>query len=176
LAVQGRLAWPPPEDVVYKALLGQQLDIGEFTDFDDVSVLHCFQLWTKSDNKILAGLCRGLLFRRLYKTFDLTYVQDVKRIPDAVRAAEEAVRAAGGDVRYEMFYDEPADTPYESYEPDQCGGANEILVLERDGKLTPFASLSPLTQSLNRQLMFRRLHVAPQWKDVVGRVVAETLG
>src|SRR6185436_7663202 len=34
LAVQGRLAWPPREHVVSKALLGQQLDVAEFTDFD----------------------------------------------------------------------------------------------------------------------------------------------
>jgi HD superfamily phosphohydrolase len=160
--------------VVSKALLGQQLDTAEFTDFDDVSVLHCFQIWTKSDDPTLASLCRGLLFRRLYKTFDLTHKPDVDRVRAAVAASEEAVKAAGGDVRYDLFYDEPADTPYESYEPEQCGGANEILVLDRDGKLTPFASLSPLTQSLNRQLMFRRLHVAPQWKELVGRTIEQT--
>jgi HD superfamily phosphohydrolase len=176
LAVQGRLAWPPREHVVSKALLGQQLDTAEFTDFDDVSVLHCFQIWTKSDDPTLASLCRGLLFRRLYKTFDLTHKPDVERIRGAVTAAEEAVKAAGGDVRYDLFYDEPADTPYESYEPEQCGGANEILVLDREGKLTPFASLSPLTQSLNRQLMFRRLHVAPQWKELVGRTIDLAFG
>ena len=76
LAVQGRLAWPPREHVVNKALLGQQLEVEEFTDFDDVSVLHCFQVWTKSDDATLAALCRGLLFRRLFKTFDLTHVND----------------------------------------------------------------------------------------------------
>ncbi len=31
----------------------------------------------------------------------------------------------------------------------------------------PFGAISPLTLALNRQLMFRRLHVAPQWKAVV---------
>jgi HD superfamily phosphohydrolase len=175
LAVQGRLAWPPREHIVYKSLLGQQLDIDEFTELDDISVLHCFQLWTKSDDATLAALCKGLLFRRLYKTFDLTRAPDAAKLRDTlVPAAEEAIRAAGGDPAYDLFYDEPADTPYETFEPDQCGGAGEIMVLERDGRLTAFASLSPLTQALNRQLMFRRLHVAPQWKDVVGRLVEAT--
>jgi HD superfamily phosphohydrolase len=175
LAVQDRLAWPPREHVVNKALLGQQLEIEDFTNFDDVSVMHCFQIWSKSDDAKLAGLCHGLLFRRLYKTFDMTHVPDAERVRAAVTAAEDAVREAGGDVRYELFFDEPADTPYETYEPEQCGGANEILVLDRTGKLTPFASLSPLTQSLNRQLMFRRLHVAPQWKEVVGKALSSAL-
>jgi hypothetical protein len=37
----------------------------------------------------------------------------------------------------------------------------------------PFAALSPLTQSLNRQLMFRRLHVAPAWRRVVEEAVRQ---
>lgn len=176
LAVQDRLEWPPREHVVHQALLGRQLDIAEFTNFDDVSVMHCFQIWTKSDDPTLAGLCRGLLFRRLYKTLDLTHEPDAGRVRAAAAAAEEAVRAAGGETGYDLFYDEPADTPYETYSPESCGGAGEIMVVERDGRLTPFASLSPFTQSLNRQLMFRRLHVAPQWKDVVAKAVQATLG
>jgi hypothetical protein len=171
LAVQDRLGWPPREHLVYKALTGQRLSIDEFTDLDDVSVLHCFKLWTKSDDAVLAGLCRGLLFRRLYKTFDLTHVPDSAHARAAAAAVEDAITAAGGDARYDLFYDEPADTPYEAYAPDQCGGASEILVLDRSGTLTPIGALSPLTQSLNRQLMFRRLHVAPQWKEVAERAV-----
>ena len=34
------------------------------------------------------------------------------------------------------------------------------------GNLTPLGAISPLTLALDRQLMFRRLHVAGKWKDV----------
>ena len=177
LAVQDRLPWPPREDLVYKALMGQRLSIEEFTELDDVSVMHCFKTWTRADDAVLAGLCRGLLFRRLYKTFDLTHVHDPARVHSAVAAAERAVEAAGGDPRYDLFYDEPADTPYETYDPEPCGGgAGDILVLDRAGRLTPIGELSPLTRSLNKQLMFRRLHVAPQWKDVAERAARGVLG
>jgi HD superfamily phosphohydrolase len=172
LAVQDRLAWPPREHVVFKALLGQQLEIEDFTEFDDVAVQHCFQIWTKSDDPTLASLCRGLLYRKLYKTLDLTHEPDVRRVNDAVAAAEQAVRSAGGETAYEMFYDEPADTPYETFSPEEPDRADEIMVLERGGKLTPFASISPITKSLNQQLMFRRLHVSPPWKDVVAKELA----
>ena len=40
------------------------------------------------------------------------------------------------------------------------------------GELIPFGSVSPLTLALNRQLMFRRLHVASQWKPVVEGAIA----
>ncbi len=72
LAVQDRLAWPPREHVVAKALLGQRLANEEFTDLDDVSMLHCFKIWTACDDAPLADLCRGLLFRKLFKVIDLT--------------------------------------------------------------------------------------------------------
>ena len=36
---------------------------------------------------------------------------------------------------------------------------------DRDGKPIPFGQVSPMSQVLARQLMFRRLHIAPQWRD-----------
>lgn len=65
LAVQERLPWPPPESVVHKALMGRRFSIEEFVDLDDISVLHSFKVWQASDDPALAGLCRGLLFRRV---------------------------------------------------------------------------------------------------------------
>src|SRR5262249_5477123 len=56
LSVQDRLEWPQRENNVHKALLGQRLNIEEFIDLDDVSVMHCFKLWTKSQDAILASL------------------------------------------------------------------------------------------------------------------------
>lgn len=170
LAVQGRLEWPRREDTVYKALLGQRLSMAEFTDLDDISVLHCFKLWTGSMDNVLAGLCRGLMFRRVYKTIDLSRV-DPERVPLLVEAAEQTVAEAGGEPGYELFYDEPQNTPYEVYAEQQPAEASEILVRESDGKLTPFGALSPLTAALNRQLMFRRLHVASHRKELVERAM-----
>lgn len=171
LAVQERLAWPPRDHVVSKSLLGQRLAAAGFTDLDDISLLQCFKTWTTDDDAILAGLCKGLLYRRLFKTIDLTGVDPVERAPQLVRAAEQAVEKAGGDAGYHLFYDEPADTPYETYYPETSGEAGEILVRAADNTLKTFASLSPLTQALSRQLMFRRLHVAEPFRSVAAEAV-----
>jgi HD superfamily phosphohydrolase len=173
LAVQERLPWPPRDNVVYKSLLGQRLTTAEFTDLDDVSMLQCFKLWISADDVALASLCKGLLFRRLFKTTDLTHVDSPDRVRGIVAAAEAAVASAGGDPSYDLFYDEPVDTPYETYYPDRSGAAGDILVRDATGKTTPFAALSPITQALNQQLMFRRLHVAPQWNNHVAAAIAK---
>src|SRR3954447_19504580 len=127
LAVQGRLEWPPGDNPVYKALLGQRLNMAEFSDLDDISVSHCFKLWTKSSDPVLAGLCNGLLFRKLYKTIDLTRVPDPLLARQAVQAAEQAIVAAGGEVAYAMFFDEASDAPYERPDPgDQDSSDQDV--------------------------------------------------
>jgi HD superfamily phosphohydrolase len=172
LAVQDRLDWPPRENAVYKALLGQRLTMGEFTDLDDVSVNHCFKLWTRSSDEALSRLCRGLLFRGLYKTIDLSHVTDAQAARDLRARAEAAVTAAGGDANYDLFYDEPADTPYDTYQPEGTRESEGILVMNRDGTLTRFSQISPLPRALNEHLMFRRLHVAAQYRDAAAAAIA----
>jgi HD superfamily phosphohydrolase len=164
LAVQGRLNWPGPEDNLYKALLGRRLSSEEFNDLDDVSIQHCLKLWTGVDDPILAGLCRGLIHRKLFKTIDLTAL-DAAAARAAADRAGTIVSEAGGDPAYDLFFDEPSDTPYEMY--DGQSATVDILVQDRAGALTSLAQISPLPQALNRQLMFRRLHVAEQFRDRV---------
>ena len=167
LAVQERLAWPPRDHVVYKSLLGQRLTIAEFTDLDDISMLQCFKLWSASDDAPLAALCKGLLYRKLFKTIDLSSIDSSDRAREVVKLAENAVEAAGGDPNYDLFYDEPLDAPYDTFYPDRPDANPGILVRDLAGRLTPFATISPFTAALSRQLMFRRIHVAGQWKDRV---------
>lgn len=171
LAVQDRLEWPVRDDAVYKALLGQRLSVAEFTDLDDVSVNHCLKLWTRSDDKVLAKLSRGLLFRGLFKTIDISHAADAQEAAALFAKAEAAVTAAGGEAAYDLFYDEPADTPYDTYRAEATEGADEIGVKHADGKLTPFSSISPLPEALNLRLMFRRIHVAGGYRDVAGAAV-----
>jgi HD superfamily phosphohydrolase len=173
LAVQERLPWPPAESVVHKALMGRAFSNEEFVDLDDVSVLHCFKLWQGSDDPALAGLCRGLLFRRVYKTIDLTHLGDGDAARRAADAATDAVARAGGDPACDLFYDEPSETPYQRDGRGACADEAEIAVLRPDGSLTTFAEVSPLTQALNRQLMFRRIHVAAQWRKAAEQAVVD---
>ena len=175
LAVQERLAWPRRDDVVYKSLLGQRLTTPEFTDLDDVSMLQCFKLWTAADDAPLAALCKGLLYRRVFKTIDITHVDPPSRAIELAKLAEAAVEKAGGDPAYDLFYDEPKDTPYATYYPDHSGEPGDILVRTADGGLTTFAALSPLTQALGRQLMFRRLHVAGSFAPTVQKALAGSI-
>lgn len=174
LMVQGRLPWPPRDHPVSRALTGQRLSIEQYTDLDDVSMLHCFKSWADADDGPLARLCKGLLYRRLFKTLDVSHLAESDANAAFLRA-QSALAGAGGDPAYDIFLDEPFDTPYESYRPAEdiapSSSATEILVRDATGALIPLATLSPLPQALNRQLMFRRIHVAEQWRDTAASAI-----
>ncbi|HEX8340502.1 MAG TPA: HD domain-containing protein [Tepidisphaeraceae bacterium] len=169
MAVQGRLEWPPPGDPVHKTLMGQQLEIEEFIELDDVSVLQCFKIWCRSDDETLARLCHGLLYRRLFKTIDLTRVEDPSRIDRAVAAAASAIEKAGGEPAYAFFYDNPADTPYKA---GTTAAVREILICEPNGRVGTLADASPFIGSFLQQLTFRRIHVDEAYRDVVEKAVS----
>lgn len=169
LAVQGRLRWPPREHPVTRTLLGLTLSNREFTDLDDIAVMHCFKEWSGSDDPTLAKLCGGLLYRRLFKCIDLSR-RDPPDAAKVVADAWQAIEHAGGDPSYEMFFDEVADTPYKTYAPDTGDAGSEILVIDDapgGRRLVEFASVSPAAAALNRQLVYRRLHVSPEFRHVV---------
>ena len=166
LAVQRRLEWPRPSDAAYKALLGQRMPIDDYNDLDDVSILHCFKLWSRGPDVVLASLCKGLLFRRVFKTIDLTRFDDPKDARSVVTAVERQIAENGGEPGYEMFVDQPSGAGYEDFEGEQ-----DILVRDVGERTTSFGKVSPVSQVLNRQLVFRRLHIAPQWRDAAVRIV-----
>jgi HD superfamily phosphohydrolase len=177
LAVQRRLEWPRAGDAAYKALLGQSMSMSEFLELDDIAILHCFKVWSHGADAVLAMLCRGLLYRKVFKTIDLTRFEDPKDARSAVTAVERYVAEKGGEPGYEMFVDQTSGSGYESFAGegdgarDDCGGENEILVRGRNGTSAPFGSVSPLSALLSRQLMFRRLHIADRWRDKAVEIV-----
>ena len=157
----GSLAVPPGSGVVAKVLTNDRMTAGEFKELDDVSVMGCFKAWAGSGDAILAGLCRGLLDRKLFKTIDLARVaaeHGPAAVEEAVARAASAVVDAGGDPLYSMFYDSPSNAPYTS-------GPDGILIVANGGRTVDFAEASPFVKGLETTLSFHRLHVDAPFRD-----------
>jgi HD superfamily phosphohydrolase len=166
LAVQDRLEWPPRDSGLSRALLGQRMSIAEFVELDDVALTQCFKVWSRSPaDATLARLCHGLLYRGLFKSIDLSVRADAN---EAFARATAAVVEAGGDAEYDLFFDEPTDTPYTI---DPKAAEKGIKVLLPDGSLTDVAHVSPMTESLGRQLGFKRIHFDANYRDVVRKAI-----
>jgi HD superfamily phosphohydrolase len=173
LAKEDRLEWPAKDDAAFKALAGEEIDLEAFNALDDVGLFGCLRGWIASGDSILARLCSGVLYRKLFKVVDLTAIKGPAGVKSAVDVAKKAVDLAGGDAEYHLFYDEPHDTPYEIY--DGQNPATDIAIQYPDGSVKSFAEVSPLMPALSRQLMFRRLHVVEEYRSVVERAVSPVI-
>jgi len=165
LVVQDRLDWPGPGSAVGAALAGQRLSIKQLVELDDVSLVQCFKAWSDGPDQTLARLCKGLLFRKLYKSIDVTGWGE-----STFEVARAAVREMGGDEEYDVFYDEPRDTPYPISDKTDDDQGKGIFVLV-GSELVNLAQMSPMIESLNRQLMFRRIHVPQEYRLAVSNRV-----
>lgn len=173
LAIQGRLPWMDADDAVHAALVGRQLSIEQFTELDDYSMVHCFKLWATADDHVLARLCKGLLYRRLFKVIDLPVEATMEETQATIAKARQAVGVAGGDPDYDLFYDEPADTPYDV--SDGLGDAGhhdrQIAVIDERGRVCAFSDISRWPEALNKQLAFKRLHVSEPYEAIARGIV-----
>lgn len=172
LAVQGRLSWPRPEDALHTALVGRRVPIDQFIDLDDVSVLHCFKIWAKEDDALLARLSRAVLYRRLYRAIELPVETAAEDVNAAVQRVREAIGQCGGDADYEVFYDQPSNAPYDF--ESRNAHAREIAVVLESGQVVPLTHISALPEALNRQLAFRRVHVSAEYYDAALRALGPT--
>ena len=128
-------------------------------------MVHCFKVWTSCGDAVLERLCKGLLYRHLFKVIDLPVEATDRQVEGMIAKVKSAVASAGGDPDYDLFYDEPADTPYDVGEGE---GAHDrqIAVIDEQGQVRPFSSISRWPEALNRQLAFKRLHIAEHYEAI----------
>ncbi|MGH7179379.1 MAG: HD domain-containing protein [Tepidisphaeraceae bacterium] len=168
LAASGSLPWPAQGGALRQALAGEALSVAGFIELDDVSLTYALKVWSESDDAVLSELSRGLLFRRLFKTIDLSGLEDPAEARHILEAVTRAVSSDGGQSQWEVFFDEPSETRWQS-----AGSADddEILVRQTDGRLCHLASMSPMIAAMDRELMFRRICVSPRFVDVARQTV-----
>jgi HD superfamily phosphohydrolase len=156
LAVQDRLAWPSRDHPLHKALVGNTLNPSEFHELDDVSLMASFQEWTRGDDASLAGLCFGLLNRKLFKSIDVSDCSNeiVAKLMNQIAAW---IDQHGGESAYDLFLDQSGDSAMET----------GILLKSSDGSTRDFMTHSPLVRILDQQLRFKRICVKPEYRQEI---------
>lgn len=97
---------------------GQTLALADYLGLDDSVLLGAFHAWAQSSDAVLRDLSERLLYRRLFKAFEIA-ADDTRDLEVEMRiAAARAVLAeAGIDPRYYLRFSKSADTPYRPYNP-----------------------------------------------------------
>jgi HD superfamily phosphohydrolase len=129
-----------------RRLLEGTMDVADYLMLDEAVMQATFGQWTLERDRLLADLCDRFLHRRLYKYSTLeekdeTWVEELRREWSRI----------GLDPDYHLAMDEPADSPYDVYRPDdgrEGGGKPPILILDDRERLTEISAKSDIIRSI----------------------------
>jgi len=107
-----RLRLPPELEFIREP---NQVTWEDILPLDDVVVTSAIRQWSKSNDMILADLCKRLLERRLLKAIELTRDEHIEYAEGLNARIDQIVREAGLDPQYYVGIDHSSETPYEPY-------------------------------------------------------------
>lgn len=162
---------------LFEAFAGQ-MSLTRYLELDDHSVTEILKVCTRCDDAIARRLAEGLLYRRLYKAFDVTGLLptlELSRIVAFTLRVIERQRELGMDPRYCFIEDSASDTPYEPYHPDAEKPSRQIYVESGTGKIVEITALSEALGQLSRTYTVIRYYVPAEFRDELHKIAAETL-
>jgi len=129
-----------------RQLFEGNLDVAGYLALDEAMVQTAFAQWMSERDGLLADLCSRFLHRRLYQ-----YTMLEERDEAWVEELRRQWARIGLDPRYHLEMDEPADSPYDVYRPEDApegGGKPPILILDSRGRLTEISAKSDIIRSI----------------------------
>ncbi|WEK54263.1 MAG: HD domain-containing protein [Candidatus Cohnella colombiensis] len=129
-----------------KHLLEGSLQLGDYLRLDESLVQTTFSEWANERDTLLSSLCRRFLNRQLYK-YALLEEQDEAWLADA----RQEWLLLGLNPDYHLEVDNPFDSPYDIYKPEQKPAGREkppILLLNEREQLTEISVKSDIIRSI----------------------------
>lgn len=125
---------------------GQSLDLADYLGLDDSLLVGAFHAWSRCDDAVLRDLSERLLFRRLFKAFEIA-ADDTRDLEVELRieAARGVLADAGIDPRYYLRFSQSTDTPYRPYSPRASKPGQTIWIEETNASplLVDITQVSP---------------------------------
>lgn len=149
---------------------GESLSLENYLLLDEITLWQCFREWSGDSDPILSKLCKGLIERKLLKAVDFTHIEDMEKILKFYEDANKIVRNKGFEPKYFCIMDEPKDTPYTPYDPDEDEPKTSIYVDTPTGQ-KEISQYSEAVRALADKYRFRRLHVPIETRNDIARLI-----
>lgn len=135
------------DEPTHKWLTGQDLDVSEYLELDDVQMTYHIKRWLKDPDPVLSDLASRFINRRLFKT---------SRIPASEPGAIEAIRKKarqtvsrlGLDPDFYVAVESTGIRPYDYYRPDAESPQTNIMVRTENGAVRELSTLSTTIEAL----------------------------
>ncbi|MCX7016791.1 MAG: hypothetical protein NTW86_30245, partial [Candidatus Sumerlaeota bacterium] len=123
------------------------LSIAEFHEMDDAELVSSIRRWARHDDPVLSDLARRLLDRRLFKSIDVSHIEDP--LDGRLQRGRKVIEEAGLDPNHYFLRVESSDTPYRPYDPQQGRGGGPIYIEDASGVLRDVEDLSPTIRAFS---------------------------
>ncbi len=139
---------------------GVDVELSDYLSINDSTVNYHLQQWTKSSDHILSDLSQRVLNRMLFKSIDISNVEDLR---GKLQGASEIISLAGADSNYYFLLDETSSVPYKPYDPQHgvVPHGTHILI-QTPGGLSEYVDiydLSPVVKGLTQaRISSRRVY------------------
>ncbi|MBK8169317.1 MAG: HD domain-containing protein [Sandaracinaceae bacterium] len=173
LVREGRAPEQTP-DALARAARGEAISLGSYLDLDDSVLLHCFSIWSKSNDPTLADGANRLMVRKLPKTIPLPEDEGARPLwNEALARAKHVVNSLGMRADLTVFLDEPTEMPYSEPGDDSAEGMWVILRHQPIRRLSDVSFL--LGQLRNARVVRPRLIFPAEARADVVRAVEEVI-
>ena len=151
---------PSAPATLRRAFAGSSIALSEYLALDDSSVTEFLKGCESANDGILTQLGHGLLNRQLFKI--VTEADDVGEFtPEAIKLVE----GKGYISNYAFAFDKAADTPYKPYIPDTEQTAEQIYVVNPQGKLTELSERFKPAKELRQSFVKKRYYCPTSLRD-----------
>lgn len=148
---------PEAPTVVIQAVGRERMTISQYLSLDDHIVSSFMAACSRSSDRILSDIAKGLLNRKLFKAIEMTGAS----APAVAAFYHEAVKRLeqlGLDPNYSFESDTPADMPYKPYDPADDDPATQIYVKDPLGKIREISMISGPVEQLKKRYQLVRYY------------------
>jgi uncharacterized protein len=137
----------------------KERNLGSYLRLDDTVIWGALPLMTEAGDSTVSSLARRLLYRDLYKAFDVSEYFSNRGGEAAVakfRAALSRARVAGEIAQYDIFEDSPQRDPYKRRGYDTPDALSKVLIRNSvGGQYQDLGNLSDVVKALQKRTIYR---------------------
>lgn len=130
-----------------KWLMGEELNVKDYLDLDDVQMTYHIKRWLKDPDPILSDLAARFINRKLFKASRLPALS-LDAVEEIRSKASRAIKDLGLDPEFYVALETTGLRPYDYYRPDSDSPQTNIMVRTENGSVRELSTLSTPVDAL----------------------------
>jgi HD superfamily phosphohydrolase len=152
------------------------LDLEQYLSLDDHAMTEFLKCCSnaKDSTGLLKDLSEGLLYRRLFKAIDASNYTPNSVVQFSAQVVD-LIRSQNRNPVYDFAVDDPSDTPYKPYDPDDENPATQIYIKASDDRQREISTQSAAIETLKKRYYLLRYYSPEMLRDEISAIAKSIL-